>query len=975
MTENFPLAKVLSTRLAPQIAAIQNGENCELLEAATPVTGELLRYWLQRDYCEMRPINFHIGQRQALAAIIYAHEILHESNLFSLYENIAPQALVETPGLITSLQNERHGFPKYCAKMATGTGKTWVLNALLVWQYLNKIAAPEDARFTKNFLLVAPGLIVYDRLLDSFLGKEQNGKRNFETSDIYSFRELFIPETHQFRVFSFLENSVCAKTDIGRKTTSGGMVAITNWHLLAGEEDPNFAPDEEIETPGADVDEATIVKRLLPLSPGVTAGNSLDALDRKFARGGPLQALKDLPDLMVFNDEAHHIHEMKKDGEQTEVEWQKSLTEIAASKGERFIQIDFSATPFNQVGTGKKQSRKYFPHIVVDFDLNDAMHASLVKALALDKRKEVAALPLDFKAERDEKNRTTGLSEGQRVMLSAGLTKLNILEKKFAEVNEDKHPKMLIVCEDTSVTPFVEEFLRSSGLGKDDILLVDSNKKGEMKKDEWDKTRERLFDVDRHAQPRVIVSVLMLREGFDVNNICVIVPLRASGAAILLEQTIGRGLRLMWRGDESIEEAKRETRERISKKLEPNNFFDVLFVVEHPAFAQFYDDLLNGGLAVEVGDDEGGETVTGDVEKVLLREDYQEYDFSIPIIIREAEEELTQPILDPLQLKVFDKMEFAFLKKLVGEGDRFVTQDVQTKVQYGDYRVNGGVMTATGYNDYLGRMTRRIAESLGSGITQSPVKYKEMSRFPFLQVQLPQITGWVDAYIRERLFGAAFDPLEEENWRVLLLDDVAHHIASTFATALVELEQNEIRGNAEVYYRKLSEVPEITVRANSCVEVRKCIYPKLPYSTHNGGLEKTFMKWADSDSEVLALCKIQEYKHYFLHRRYLKTDGFPATYSPDFLVRIADCIYVVETKAQRDVNDENVQRKRRSALTWCEQLNNLPPLQRENREWHYVLLGENSVYEWRDKGARVSELLEYAKLREASVQTQVKMDL
>ena len=58
-----------------------------------------------------------------------------------------------------------------------------------------------------------------------------------------------------------------------------------------------------------------------------------------------------------------------------------------------------------------------------------------------------------------------------------------------------------------------------------------------------------------------------------------------------------------------------------------------------------------------------------------------------------------------------------------------------------------------------------------------------------------------------------------------------------------------------------------------------------------------------------------------------------------------------------------------------EQLNNLRLLQRENREWHYVLLGEQSVYEWRDKGVRVSELLEYAKLREASVQAQVKMDL
>ena len=62
--------------------------------------------------------------------------------------------------------------------------------------------------------------------------------------------------------------------------------------------------------------------------------------------------------------------------------------------------------------------------------------------------------------------------------------------------------------------------------------------------------KEKLFNIDRYAQPKVIVSVLMLREGFDVNNICVVVPLRASTASILLEQTIGRGLRLMWREPE-----------------------------------------------------------------------------------------------------------------------------------------------------------------------------------------------------------------------------------------------------------------------------------------------------------------------------------------------------------------------------------------------------------------------------------------
>src|SRR5690606_23640383 len=375
-----------------------------------------------------------------------------------------------------------------------------------------------------------------------------------------------------------------------------------------------------------------------------------------------------------FNDEAHHIHEVRKSDEVTDVEWQKSLSEIASTKGRRFIQIDFSATPYNEVGSGRSKGKAYFPHIVVDFDLKSAMRAGLVKSLALDKRKEIAALPLDFKAERDEQKRVTGLSNGQRVMLQAGLKKLQILEEQFADADPDKHPKLLVVCEDTNVTPHVVEYLQSAGLSEDDILRVDSGRKAELGPKDWEPIREKLFDVDRHKQPKVIVSVLMLREGFDVSNIAVIVPLRSSQASILLEQTIGRGLRLMWRGDPSIDELKAETRERISKGLEPTNYFDVLFIVEHPAFSDFYDELLSGGLMVETGDDADSTGATGDLEHVDLRPGYQAYDFEIPVILRDADEELRQPSINPLELAA-SPYPLDLIIKTVGKGDRFVSHD------------------------------------------------------------------------------------------------------------------------------------------------------------------------------------------------------------------------------------------------------------------------------------------------------------
>ena len=955
----FPLATGLRKLVDDQIPAIVNGELTELLEQVTPVTAELIKFWFQSDYCALRWLNFHEGQRAAILHIIYAHEVLHARNLRDLYQAVAPEALLEG-GVLGEVSRPLHQHPKYAAKMATGTGKTWVLNALLIWQFLNKVANPDDDRFTSNFLLVAPGLIVYDRLLDSFLGKEREGERHFETSDIFGTQELFIPDNYRDTVFGFLQGSVVTKTDIGRKVTGGGMIAITNWHLLAGVEDPDFVADTE--APGEDIDPEKAVKSFFPISPGKTAGNSLAVLDRGFLRGGPLKSLKDLPDLLVFNDEAHHIHEISKNGEVSEVEWQRSLTEIASAKGYRFIQIDFSATPYNQVGSGKKAGKQYFPHIVVDFDLMRAMRLGLVKALALDKRKEVASLPLDFKAERDEQKRVIGLSNGQRVMLRAGLKKLSLLEERFATSDPDKHPKLLIVCEETSVTPHVVEFLKTTGLSEDDILAVDSNRKGEMSEADWDAARERLFDIDRHKQPKIIVSVLMLREGFDVNNICVIVPLRSSQAQILLEQTIGRGLRLMWRGDEQIDELKRETRERIARHEEPTNSFDVLFIVEHPSFTDFYDELLNGGLVAEVDDEDDNKNPTGDLETIDLCEDFEKYDFQIPFVIREAEEELQTPVIDPLALPP-SKYPFDILKKTVGKGDRFVSQDAQTGTQYGDYRVDGGVMTATGYNDYLSRMTTRIAEALGGNITKSAKQYSEISKFPMLQAFRPQLTGWLDTYIRQRLFGQTIDPLGDENWRVLLIDDVAHGIAGTFASALTQLATNQNVAGAEVTYRKLSEVKSIKVRSSTAVPVSKCIYPKLPIPARAGGLEKLFLKWANSDSSVLALAKIHEYQHSFLHRPYLKADGMPGSYSPDFLVRTADDIYIVETKAQSALSDENVQRKQRAALAWVDQLDALPAEQRLNVNWHYVLVGEATVKEWHSKNTQVRDLLEFARLR------------
>ena len=550
----------ISLELAKHLSAEANAafEDGSMLEAVTPVTADLLRYWFTEAYMNERRFNFHQGQRQSILNIIYLHEILKITSVSEIYEKAAPDLMAEAD--MEAFSKEKYNIPKYAVKMATGTGKTWVMHALLLWQVLNARHEEEKSgRYTKNFLIVAPGLVVYDRLLDAYLGRLKPGsnERDPFTNDFYRNQDLFIPPQYRDEVFGFIQNNVVSKEDgIGRKITGDGFIGLTNWHLFLGYE------EEQTEEEYPDAPPA-IIEDILPLRPGISAGNALDALDRQYLRGNELEYLAEMPDLMVINDEAHHIHENKVAGEVKEVEWQRGLNYIAQPKGKRFFQIDFSATPYDTSGSGKKKVKHYFPHIVVDFDLTTAMKQGLVKTLLLDKRQELTELEgLDYKAVRDERNKVVGLSEGQRLMLRAGLAKLRILEKGFVKMDEKKYPKMLVMCEDTSVTPFVEKFLIEEGLATDDVLRIDSTAKGELKDAEWLRVKEKLFNVDNYASPKVIVSVLMLREGFDVNNICVIVPLRSSQASILLEQTVGRGLRLMWREPEYQEE-KMENRRNV----------------------------------------------------------------------------------------------------------------------------------------------------------------------------------------------------------------------------------------------------------------------------------------------------------------------------------------------------------------------------------------------------------------------------
>lgn len=949
----------ISLELAHRLTDVVNAawKSGEMLEKVTPTTASLLNYWFGEGFCNERARNFHEGQRQAILNIIYLHEVMGENCVMDAYQGIIPELMDRAD--LAQLAKPKYQMPKYAVKMATGTGKTWVMHALIIWQMLNaRHEDVESGRFTQKFLIVAPGLIVYDRLLDAFCGRKKRDEeyRDPQTNDYYMNQEVFIPERYRDEVFSFIQNNVVTKEDgISRKTTGEGLIALTNWHLFENQMEEK-EQDEDVDD-SSTVTPSEIISDLLPIRPGKSAGNDLGMLDRRALGGTELEYLAGLKDLMVINDEAHHIHEIKRNGETEEVEWQRGLNAISATKGTRFIQVDFSATPFDTKGTGEKQVKLFFPHIIVDFDLPMAMKQGLVKLLLLDRRQELTDLEnLDYNAERDEQGKVVGLSEGQRMMLRAGLTKLNKLEEEFLKNDASKNPKMLIVCQDTTVSPFVEEFLKSEGLEDEDIVTIDSNKQGEVKDEEWQEIKKKLFDIDRYKSPKVVISVLMLREGFDVNNICVLVPLRSSQAPILLEQLVGRGLRLMWRESDYID-IKREDRLRVLKNHQPpRTYIDTLSIVEHPAFIKFYDDLQDQGLVAVDEGDVGVGGATGDVLTVGLREDYGKYDFQWPVILHDSIDEFEDAEIDLDDLEPFTMYPLPLLRKfLAKEGETFVSQESLTKTTFGKYKVTANLFNASGYNEYLQKLLRVVT-----------LRFENCRRqgFPTIQINGAQTVQVMDWYIREKLFSAPFNPFQGNDWKILLAKDgiVTKHIVEQFAVAIYKMQNRLTTINAEVSHTDFSSLRAIKMRESYSMEVQKCIYPRLGYPSHGGGLEKAFIEFLDRDAEVEKFLKINENGHSFAIIFYVRKDGLMATYHPDFIVATGDKVYLIETKGDDKVDDVNVRQKQTATVEWIKKINALEPGDRMNRTWEYVLVGESVFYSLSGSGATITDICNMCKV-------------
>jgi type III restriction enzyme len=446
----------------------------------------------------------------------------------------------------------------------------------------------------------------------------------------------------------------------------------------------------------------------------------------------------------------------------------------------------------------------------------------------------------------------------------------------------------------------------------------------DLKDKELDEVRKRLDKIDIDDDPlRVVISVLMLREGFDKNNICVVVVLRATEADLLLEQIVGRGLRLMFPSYTYPEllDSKREAYYEIRRNKIPSNSLDFLFVVEHPRFRAFYESLKQEGYIIGGGDTSETPS-TGDIIPVdAISERIGKFDIAWPI-----------QIFDEGRMPELSQIDISTLPKY--PGDFHQLKEWLSKLIVQETHVETGKKTKTwkldneyfDYSHFLRQASKAVATR---------------GRTSILTSQQANIAEMIDDYVSQYCFGEAIDFIKPENYCVLNYVLIFDHVVQTIHQAVVRLIEGykyEVKG----VWGKLSEILRILVRESKSVETDKSIYPRLSYQTIGGGFERDFMtEVLNSSSNVVAYSKLD--RRHRLKITYRDETGILRNYEVDFIVKTPSKNYLVETKADRDINSPNVAVKVRAAVAWCEQASTVQPIAENNQsqEWEYLILSES----------------------------------
>jgi type III restriction enzyme len=472
----------------------------------------LLRWWFDTEHLteeadgSLSPFRYYFAQREAVESVIWLYDVRQARDKFDLLRFDASGAV--SSGMFPE------DWPRYVLKMATGAGKTKVLSLLIAWSFFHKLYE-EGSQLSRNFLVITPNIIVLDRL-----------RADFDGLKIF-FNDPILPGNgHEgrnwrddFQLTLHIQDDVRVVRDIGN-------LFLTNVHrvFLSDVRDPSLEDDD---------------LRNYFLAP-FGARPSGKTTDSKTDLG---EIVREIDELAVFNDEAHHIHNPR-------MAWFKSIQDIhhrMLQKDERLaLQVDVTATPRHDNGA-------IFVQTVSDYPLVEAIYQNVVKHPVLPDAGSRAKLHEHTSALFTEKY--------------ADYLALGVEEWRKSQAEHEvlgRKAVLFVMVDDTRNCDDVGAYLQKICPELDGaVLVIHTKNNGEISeaasgrnRDELELLRKQSNQIDSWDSPfKAIVSVLMLKEGWDVKNVTTIVGLRAYVAEsnILPEQTLGRGLRRMYFGTDIAE--------------------------------------------------------------------------------------------------------------------------------------------------------------------------------------------------------------------------------------------------------------------------------------------------------------------------------------------------------------------------------------------------------------------------------------
>ena len=825
---------------------------------ATATSRSLLQHWFGAPHLlpaadgTLTEFQYYFCQREALETIIYLSDVVGAKDKFDLMR-------FDSSGLVSANMFDE-SWRRFVVKMATGSGKTKVLALALAWSFFHKLYEP-DSTLARNFLVIAPNIIVLDRIYKDF-----QGLRIFLKDD------PILPDNgtdgrnwrDDFQLTLHVQDAV-------RITRPTGNIFLTNIHrVYAGDDIPAAASDD-------DTTDYFLGKR----PSGATTDSKVDL--------GMI--VRDIDELMVLNDEAHHIHDPR-------MAWFKSIEDIhnrLRQKGTGLaLQLDVTATP-------KHNNGAIFVQTIADYPLVEAISQNVVKHPVLPDAPSRAKL-------REQKS-------AKYTAKYADYIHLGVLEWRKAAAEHHKLGKkaiLFVMTDDTRNCDDVAEYLEGHYADlKDAVLVIHTKSNGEISesasgknKDDLDLLRKQANEIDSADSPyKAIISVMVLKEGWDVRNVTTIIGLRAYSAKsnILPEQTLGRGLRKMYPG--SVEE--------------------YVSVVGTDAFMEFVESIQAEGVAlkrVPMGTDTAANTpLVVEVDNQNVKKDIDALDIELPVLTARVYREYKQ--LSSLDVGALGHSPVPYRQFTAEEQREIVFKDITT-----------GEISHTTLLDETGGVDFR---SVIGYFAQTIMKeLRLVSGYDVLYSKVKQ-------FVQDLLFDQPVD-LEDANTMRNLSELVAvKTLLESFKKAINALTVRD-RGDAEIRDTiKLRQTRPFVTQNQPYLVPKKSIFNRIIGDSH---FELLFARFLEDCTDVVSYGKNYFAVHFKLD--YVNADGDISNYYPDFFVKLsAKEIYIVETKGQADLD---VPLKTRRLKQWCEDINRV----QSEVKYDFVYVDQESFDKYNPKSFR-----------------------